>query len=328
MSWQALAWASKQRPGRASDKLILIALADRHNEDSNIAYPSIAWLCEFSDLNRKTVIASLQRLEAAGLIADSGQRVGKSKQIKAYSLAIETVGRGVNETHYTYRLTDDVTGEFYIGVRSFIGDPASDGYKGSGKWPTGAKFRGNPLRKDILGTFKSRTEAERAEAEAIAEGMKEPLCKNIAKESQKRDTRKTVPKAARSNSPEISPRQSQKRDTEPSRNLCLSNDKQYTRDSHWPEIPNWVPADKWNAFLKMRKAMRKWPTDDAVKLMLGKLRKWRDAGHDLGAIFDNSIENNWTGLFEPKGKPANDYRNSKPTGTANAAQRAIASLGG
>lgn len=230
MSWQALAWASKQRPGRASDKLILIALADRHNEDSNIAYPSIAWLCEFSDLNRKTVIASLQRLEAAGLIADSGQRVGKSKQIKAYSLAIETVPK--------------------------------------------------------------------------------------TEQSQKRD------------SPEISPRQSQKRDTEPSRNLCLSNDKQYTRDSHWPEVPNWVPADKWNAFLKMRKAMRKWPTDDAVKLMLGKLRRWRDAGHDLGAIFDNSIENNWTGLFEPKGKPANDYRNSKPTGTANAAQRAIASLGG
>lgn len=91
MSWQALAWASKQRPGRASDKLILIALADRHNEDSNLAYPSVAWLCEFSDLNRKTVIASLQRLEAANLIADSGKRVGKTGQIKAYSLAIETV---------------------------------------------------------------------------------------------------------------------------------------------------------------------------------------------------------------------------------------------
>lgn len=91
MSWPALAWASKQRPGRAPDKLVLIALADRHNEESGLAYPSIAWLCEFSDLNRKTVIASLQRLEALGLIADSGQRVGKSRQIKAYALHLETV---------------------------------------------------------------------------------------------------------------------------------------------------------------------------------------------------------------------------------------------
>ena len=91
MSFTALAWASKQSTGRASDKLVLYGLADRHNEEVDLAYPSVAWLCEFGDLNRKTVIAALARLEAAGIIADSGKRVGKTGQIKAYSLRIETV---------------------------------------------------------------------------------------------------------------------------------------------------------------------------------------------------------------------------------------------
>ncbi len=91
MSWDALSWAAKQRVGKAADKLVLLALAERHNPESGVAYPSVAWLAEFGSLNRKTVIAALDRLEAAGLIADSGERKGKTLQIKAYRLALETV---------------------------------------------------------------------------------------------------------------------------------------------------------------------------------------------------------------------------------------------
>jgi hypothetical protein len=89
VSFKALAWAVAQNPGSASEKLILLALADRHNEDSLIAYPSIAWLGEFSGLNRKTIIAVLDRLEAKGLISDSGERKGRTGQIKAYRLAFD-----------------------------------------------------------------------------------------------------------------------------------------------------------------------------------------------------------------------------------------------
>lgn len=91
MSWGALAWAAKRKVDRAADKLILLALAERHNEEADVAYPSVAWLCEFSSLDRKTVIASLSRLEASGLISDSGERFGKTNQVKAYRLHIETV---------------------------------------------------------------------------------------------------------------------------------------------------------------------------------------------------------------------------------------------
>jgi len=95
VSWAALGWAGKQRLKRAADKLVLIALADRHNEESDLSYPSVAWLADFCCLDRKTVIAAIDRLEALGLVADSGVRVGKTGQVKAYKLTfsgtLETV---------------------------------------------------------------------------------------------------------------------------------------------------------------------------------------------------------------------------------------------
>lgn len=98
MSWPALGWASKQRPGRVADKMVLIALADRHSEESGLSYPSVAWLADFACLDRKTVVAALDRLEAAGLIADSGERVGKTKQVKAYTLNLNSTEKGIPKT--------------------------------------------------------------------------------------------------------------------------------------------------------------------------------------------------------------------------------------
>lgn len=88
MSWETQSWAAKQRPGSASAKLVLLGLASC-TDANHCAYPSIDWLCEFSDLNRKTVIAALQRLEEGpcALIADTGERKGKTKQVKVYRLA-------------------------------------------------------------------------------------------------------------------------------------------------------------------------------------------------------------------------------------------------
>lgn len=91
MSFAALAYVSKLRVGSPADKLIALAYADRHNEETGYAYPSIDALVEFSCLNRKTVIASVARLEASGFLADTGERKGHTKQIKVYSLNIETV---------------------------------------------------------------------------------------------------------------------------------------------------------------------------------------------------------------------------------------------
>ncbi|WP_199556240.1 helix-turn-helix domain-containing protein [Sandaracinobacteroides hominis] len=86
MSMIAVAWASEAQPGSASMKLVLWALADNHRKESGLAFPSLATLVDFTGLNRKTVIACLDRLEADGWIADSGIRKGATGQVKAYRL--------------------------------------------------------------------------------------------------------------------------------------------------------------------------------------------------------------------------------------------------
>lgn len=96
MSWKALAWASDQKCEKAADKLILLALAERHNTETRIAYPSTAWLVEFSSLDRKTVLKSLERLQEQGLIIDSGHRMGSTGGVKAWRLAYD--GEAVPKT--------------------------------------------------------------------------------------------------------------------------------------------------------------------------------------------------------------------------------------
>lgn len=91
MSWQALAWAAKQRVACAADKLILIAYAERCNDETGCAYPSLAWLEEFSSLDRKTVVKSIKRLCSAKLIEDTGERAGRTKQVKIYRVLFGTV---------------------------------------------------------------------------------------------------------------------------------------------------------------------------------------------------------------------------------------------
>lgn len=91
MSFAALAAVSKMKAGSAAEKLIALAYADRHNEETGTAYPSIVWLCEFGSLNRKTVIAAVNRLEASGFLTDTGDRRGTTRQIKVYHLNLESI---------------------------------------------------------------------------------------------------------------------------------------------------------------------------------------------------------------------------------------------
>lgn len=95
MSWAALGWASQQRLKRVTDKMVLIALADRHSEEENACWPSVAWLADFCCIDRKTVIAALDRLETDGLIIDSGLRTGKTRQVKVYRLALNSTEKGI-----------------------------------------------------------------------------------------------------------------------------------------------------------------------------------------------------------------------------------------
>lgn len=71
-----------------------------------------------------------------------------------------------------------------------------------------------------------------------------------------------------------------------------------------PVLPEWIPAAVWDEWLAFRREKRAPMPDTTVRKQLAQLEAWRRAGHDPVAIIQHSIMQGYTGLFEPKGKPA------------------------
>lgn len=92
MSLKALSWAGDQRCERPADKLILLGMAQCHNPAMGDLYPSVMWLSEFSGLDRKTVLKSLERLRESGQLIDTGRRVGRG--VIVYRFAFDDNGSG------------------------------------------------------------------------------------------------------------------------------------------------------------------------------------------------------------------------------------------
>nr|WP_047170071.1 helix-turn-helix domain-containing protein [Sphingomonas sp. Y57] len=92
MSRAAVEWAAKQFPPQPADKLVLWSLADATNKAGE-AFPSVAAVSAFTGLERKRIMSSLARLQSGGWIADTGRRVGATKQVKVWRLAYLWRGR-------------------------------------------------------------------------------------------------------------------------------------------------------------------------------------------------------------------------------------------
>lgn len=92
MSLDASVWAwtvrQKQKKGgclKPLKKLVLLSLADRSSEDHR-AYPSMNRLVNDTEMDRKTVLKIIDELIEDGLIVDTGERKGRTKQVKVYQL--------------------------------------------------------------------------------------------------------------------------------------------------------------------------------------------------------------------------------------------------
>ncbi|MCU4481334.1 helix-turn-helix domain-containing protein [Acinetobacter ursingii] len=72
-------------------RLVLLSLADRAGEE-HTCYPSVKRLEDDTNLDRKTVMKIIAELIEDGFIADTGERTGKTKQVKIYKL-IGVLGR-------------------------------------------------------------------------------------------------------------------------------------------------------------------------------------------------------------------------------------------
>ncbi|MCO9028438.1 helix-turn-helix domain-containing protein [Acinetobacter baumannii] len=89
MSLDATIWAFKAEVKTSSQRLVLLALADRAGE-SHKCYPSIKRMVKDTVLNRKTIIKVLDELEAGSFIKFTGEITGNG--VKVYQL-IGVMGR-------------------------------------------------------------------------------------------------------------------------------------------------------------------------------------------------------------------------------------------
>lgn len=91
MSSEALAWAFKVNLKPSALKFTLVALCECANYKTGHIHPSIAHLEEITGQDRKTLIANIAKLEQYGLLVDTGERAGRTGQIKVYRATTETV---------------------------------------------------------------------------------------------------------------------------------------------------------------------------------------------------------------------------------------------
>lgn len=93
MSIECLNFAIQAKTTRASDKLVLMLLANYAGE-GGMAFPCIERLTNDSCLDRKTVLAAIKRLLASGLISDTHKRIGRTDSVKIYRLNISSTKNG------------------------------------------------------------------------------------------------------------------------------------------------------------------------------------------------------------------------------------------
>ncbi|NCP11692.1 MAG: helix-turn-helix domain-containing protein [Sphingomonadales bacterium] len=89
---EAAIWAWEAEVERAADRLVLVALA-RHAmlSSSNRVHPAISRIANDTGLDRKTVLASRKRLQAAGHLTVTGDRRGRTGQVQVIELHLKVV---------------------------------------------------------------------------------------------------------------------------------------------------------------------------------------------------------------------------------------------
>lgn len=86
-----------------------------------------------------------------------------------------------------------------------------------------------------------------------------------------------------------------------------------------------IPIDDWNAYLEMRKKIKKPMTENAKALAISKLLELRAEGHSPASVLQNAVFNSYQGLYPPKPKGnENDKRNSKVDNEFNRIGRNLA----
>jgi DNA-binding transcriptional ArsR family regulator len=92
VSIHALAWALTVETGSPTRKAVLLALADRYNENESAAWPSVGWIARATELHPSTVRRAIADLLAAELLEASGWAgIRSDRMTKRYRLKMAPV---------------------------------------------------------------------------------------------------------------------------------------------------------------------------------------------------------------------------------------------
>lgn len=91
MSFQAMAWAVKQKPAGSKEKFVLLMLANYASNNEGECHPSIQEICEATMLSKDSVIRALKSLEDDGLITTIRKRQGRVNLVNSYTLTMREV---------------------------------------------------------------------------------------------------------------------------------------------------------------------------------------------------------------------------------------------
>lgn len=85
--------------------------------------------------------------------------------------------------------------------------------------------------------------------------------------------------------------------------LPKSKRKKQDENEDLGQPPEWLPIDAWVSFVEMRKAMgsRGKLTMNAARLIIKKLEELKSQGQDPRLVLEQSVMNNWKGVFPIKG---------------------------
>jgi len=70
-------------------------------------------------------------------------------------------------------------------------------------------------------------------------------------------------------------------------------------------LPTYVDKNTWSDYCEMRKKIKKPLTEVAIPRLLKKLARFNSQGLDVNEMLDDSIQNSWQGVYEPKQKGGN-----------------------
>lgn len=91
MSFEAMAWATRQKPKTPTQRLIILHLASMANQDG-ICWPSYRHLADVTGLSRRTVMRNMNELCDHGFLIRKRRRDGNTNKSNVFTLALKGGG--------------------------------------------------------------------------------------------------------------------------------------------------------------------------------------------------------------------------------------------